>query len=91
MVCGVARLDRPRRVLEHVDAGGAAVRVLHQPAEAQPSRQARSIAWSGREREGRDAEPVDVAALDPGRREARANASASSDSVVVSQDPGWRV
>jgi hypothetical protein len=52
-------------VLEHVQSGGAAVGVLHQPprAQAEPEREVGDVV--GRQRERRDAEAVDVAAGDP--------------------------
>jgi hypothetical protein len=48
-------------VLEHVDAGSAAVRVLHQPAQAQAELpgEVDGVVW--REREGADRKAIDRA------------------------------
>jgi hypothetical protein len=63
---GIACLDRPQRVLEHVDPGSAARRVLRQPAEPEPESPGEVDRVVGTERERRHAEAVDGVALDAG-------------------------
>lgn len=66
---GVAGLDSAHGVLEEVDAGGAAIRVLHQPADTKAKAPRQVDRVVGMERERRDAEAIDRVAVDSRIRE----------------------
>jgi len=65
----VACVDRPHRVLEKLDAGGAAVAVVHQPARPETELPREIDRAVGRQRERGDTETVDLLAPDAGVRE----------------------